>query len=79
MPPSRQIRYPKTPLGSLPQATFSVTECFPIVWNKTMLQTIQTAFRHVDRWSSQEWLLALIIVLAIGFCCMRGLGSRSKF
>lgn len=44
-----------------------------------MLHHIQTAFRHVDRWSSQEWLVALVIVLSIGFFCMRGLGSRSKY
>lgn len=44
-----------------------------------MLHYIETAFRHVDRWGGQEWLLALIIALTIGFVCMRGLGSRSKF
>lgn len=44
-----------------------------------MLHYIQTAFRHVDRWGSQEWLIALMIALSIGFFCMRGLGSRSKY
>lgn len=44
------------------------------MWNH-----IETAFRHVDRWDGKEWLVALVIALSIGFVCMRGLGSRSKF
>ncbi|MHB8898080.1 MAG: hypothetical protein ACYC6Y_04985 [Thermoguttaceae bacterium] len=44
-----------------------------------MWHQIEIVFRHVDRWGGQEWLLALIIALSLGFVCMRGLGSRSKF
>jgi hypothetical protein len=44
-----------------------------------MWNLIRTAFRTVDFWGAQEWLLALIIVMSIGFFCMRGFGSRSKF
>ncbi len=44
-----------------------------------MWHFIQKTFRHIDRWDGQEWLVALVIALAIGFVCMKGLGSRSKF
>jgi hypothetical protein len=44
-----------------------------------MWDFIQIVFRHVDRWGTQEWLLALMVALSVGFACMRGLGSRSKF
>jgi hypothetical protein len=44
-----------------------------------MWHLIHKAFRHVDRWDGREWLVALVIVLTIGFICMRGMGSRSKY
>ncbi len=44
-----------------------------------MWHYIHTVFRHVDRWDTQEWLIALVITLSVGFFCMRGMGSRSKY
>jgi len=44
-----------------------------------LVRLVQTAFRHVDLWGPQQWLLALIIVLSIGWMCLRGLGSRRNF
>jgi len=44
-----------------------------------MWKLINKAFREVDCWDGPEWLMALVVVLAVGFMCMRGLGSRSKF
>ena len=40
-------------------------------------------WRHVlhttNSMGTHEWMLALAAVIALGFICMRGFGSRSKY
>ncbi len=35
--------------------------------------------RTIEGMESQEWMLVLIVVIVIGFFCMRGFGSRSDY
>ena len=34
---------------------------------------------YVDGMGTQEWMLALVVVIVLGFFCMRGFGSRSNY
>ena len=33
----------------------------------------------VDRMGVQEWVLVLAAMIAVGFFCLRGFGSRSQY
>ena len=35
--------------------------------------------RVVNSMGTQEWVLALVGVIIVGFFCLRGFGSRSKY
>lgn len=39
----------------------------------------RNVMRTVDSMDTQEWMLALIAVIVVGFLCMRGFGSRSQY
>ena len=36
-------------------------------------------FRHVQHMERTEWIGVCLVTLAVGFFCMRGFGSRSKY
>ena len=40
-------------------------------------------YNSVMRWAvslnRQEWLIALVVAMVLGFLCMRGFGSRSQY
>ena len=44
-----------------------------------MGQLYNRVFSQVAHWGTQEWILALIIVIGIGMICMRGITSGSKY
>lgn len=44
-----------------------------------MSHMIQEVLRYADRLGTQEWALLLIGVIVVGFFCLRGFGSRSKY
>ena len=33
---------------------------------------------HINHFDIQDWLLALVVVVGVGFLCLKGLGSNSK-
>ena len=35
--------------------------------------------RTVESMSVQHWILVLVAAIIVGFCCLRGFGSRSKY
>ena len=43
-------------------------------WIQSLLRSI---WNWLDQLNYQEWFLLLGIVAVLGFCCMRGFGSRS--
>ncbi len=77
--PRRQIQTGKTRRGRFRKLHLVRQKISPSCGNGTMWDLIEDVFRHVDRWGTQQWLLALMIALSVGFACMRGLGSRSKY
>jgi len=44
-----------------------------------MDQFCREVIRFIEHMDMQEWLLALLGVIAVGFFCMRGFGSRSQY
>ncbi len=36
-------------------------------------------FQFFDRLNSHQWIWVLIAIVALGFYCMRGFGSRAKY
>ncbi len=44
---------------------------------------IHNAYQYVMNWLNsldrQEWLLVLIGAVIVGFCCLRGMGSRKGY
>jgi hypothetical protein len=39
----------------------------------------RTVMRFVEQMDAQEWMLAFFGVVIVGFFCLRGFGSRSKY
>jgi hypothetical protein len=53
----------------------------PLTWRvKVMLQMfwdgLNWATRHVNGFHTRDWVIAFVILLAIGGICLRGLGIR---
>jgi hypothetical protein len=44
-----------------------------------MPDIIREVLRYADRLDPQQWLIVLAVIGGIGFVCMRGFGSRSKY
>ena len=44
-----------------------------------MDRLLNKALYYVNHMDQQDWLLALAVVVVIGFYCMRGFGSRSSY
>ena len=44
-----------------------------------MSHYVNKALRFIETMSTQEWMLVLFGVVLVGFFCMRGFGSRSKY
>ena len=44
-----------------------------------MNDLMRQVMRVVDRMGTEEWTLALGAMIIVGFVCMRGFGSRSKY
>ncbi|NUQ63027.1 MAG: hypothetical protein HUU20_11090 [Pirellulales bacterium] len=40
---------------------------------------LHDVMRYVERMGPQEWLFALILVVLVGFVCLRGFGSRTSY
>lgn len=44
-----------------------------------MWHFVRTVGHWFDRLNRQEWLALLLVVMVVGFMCMRGYGSRSNY
>ncbi len=44
-----------------------------------MEQLYHRILLQVNQWGTQEWLLALVVVIGIGLVCMRGLSTGQKY
>lgn len=44
-----------------------------------MWKLYESALKAVSRFDANEWLIALVVVVIVGFFCMRGFGSRSGY
>jgi hypothetical protein len=42
-------------------------------------QTLRPLFRVCQNLDRQEWIAVFVVALVVGFFCMRGFGSRSKY
>jgi hypothetical protein len=47
--------------------------------SKRLQGATQFAWDTMNHFDRQQWLVALAIVTIVGFFCMRGFGSRSKY
>ena len=36
-------------------------------------------FRHLNSLDREQWIVVFVAALAMGFMCLRGFGSRSKY
>jgi hypothetical protein len=39
----------------------------------------QEASLCINRMTTTQWLIALVVVAVVGFACMRGFGSRTNY
>ncbi len=48
------------------------------MWNKidSLCRPLFKLFQSLNR---EEWIVVFVIVLAVGYFCMRGFGSRAKY
>jgi len=47
---------------------------------ETAVQQLWKDFmRYVDRLDTQEWTLVFVVVILVGFFCLRGFGSRANY
>ena len=44
-----------------------------------MSHYVNKVLRFIETMNTQEWMLVLFGVVLVGFFCMRGFGSRSKY
>ena len=51
--------------------------------NSDMREYLSAIYRTVSTWMNgwgrQEWIIALVVVVAFGAFCMRGFNMRTKF
>lgn len=44
-----------------------------------MQQYYHHILRFVEQMDTQEWAMAVVVVIIVGIVCMRGFGSRSNY
>lgn len=42
-------------------------------------ESYNTSWNWLNQLDRQEWLMLLLVGMVVGFFCMRGFGSRSKY
>ena len=44
------------------------------------IRKIEHAFSNIaNSWSTEEWIIAVCVMLAVGVICMKGFGSRKNY
>lgn len=48
------------------------------MWNQ-LVSLAHSALKQADTMNAQQWMAACAVLLAVGFLCLRGFGSRSNY
>ncbi len=46
---------------------------------RSVLNSVDRTINSVEHFDTRDWLILLVIVVAVGLFCMRGFGSRSSY